>query len=137
MQPRLFLTLAQELAKVNRPAECRSAISRAYYAVYNAAEAFLERMGVHKPKTNYHFVLHQRLMGSGDQEIHDLGSDLSDLHTKRLRADYHLNDKRAEDVRAAIAATEEVERMLLTLDQCPVYSERWKAIQANIKSLRI
>jgi len=36
MIPGLFLTLAEELAQAGGAAECRTAISRAYYAVFNS-----------------------------------------------------------------------------------------------------
>ena len=53
MRPRQFLDLAARLAESGGPADCRTAISRAYYAIFNEAEAFLRRMGFLSPKKDY------------------------------------------------------------------------------------
>ena len=68
MNPERFLHLAKQLAD-GGPEECRTAISRAYYAVFNVAERFLRRMNFQKPKKDYHPILQKRLMASGDSDI--------------------------------------------------------------------
>jgi hypothetical protein len=132
MLPHLFLKLAEELAKVDGPAECRTIISRAYYAVYNVAERFLERMSFQRPKRDYHIVLQRRLQNSGDLELVQLGSNLGDLHHERIRADYHMDDHVPENKNNAVAAARKAATMIVVLDGCPVNGERWKSIRAAI-----
>jgi hypothetical protein len=132
MHPRLFLDLARDLAKSGGPAQCRSCVSRAYYAVYHAAAQFLERMQIRQLRTDYHIKLQQRLLNSSDDECARLGSDLGDLHQARIDADYHLDQSDSEAPLAAEAAIGEADRMIASFDNCAIYSNRWKQIQASI-----
>src|SRR6516225_8151850 len=104
MNPRQYLELAAELAEGTRPADWRSAISRAYYAVFNVADEFLRRMGFQPPKKDYHVILQRRLLVSKDNEIAGLGSDLGDFHVRRIRADYQMDDKGSENQNNARAS---------------------------------
>src|SRR5437867_3401381 len=97
MNPRDFLSLAESLAKGGGAAERRSAISRAYYAVYNVAEAFLEQMGFPPPRRDYHIRLQHRLLNSGDGDVAKIGSDLGNFHVRRNRADYKMKDSACEN----------------------------------------
>src|SRR6266478_4176460 len=97
MRPRHFLDFAAQLAESSGLAAFRSAISRAYYAVFNEAEEFLLRMGFYPPKKDYHIILQRRLLISGDKELEKMGSDLGDFHLKRIRADYKMEDKGSEN----------------------------------------
>lgn len=45
MEPREFQILASELVSRNRPADIRTAISRAYYAVFNVGVEVLKEFG--------------------------------------------------------------------------------------------
>jgi hypothetical protein len=45
MQPSRFLELAKRLAGAGGSAECRSAISRAYFAVFNSADQMERNQG--------------------------------------------------------------------------------------------
>src|SRR5947207_6900681 len=136
MQPERFLDAAQRLAAGNGPEDFRS-ISRAYYAVFNVAERFLEQMRFHRPKKDYHPTLHKRLMASGDQAIHRIGSDLSDFHAERVDADYHMAKPAPENPANANAAVVKARQMIGTLGTCPINSTRWKAIQAEIARINI
>lgn len=137
MRPELFLTLAEQLAGAPGPAECRSAISRAYYAVFNVAERFLERMTFQRPKKNYHVVLQQRLMASDDAEVVKLGSALGDFHHERIQADYHMSERDPENERNAEAAVLKAKAMIEVLEGCPLHGERWKNIQAAIAKVNV
>src|SRR2546421_472790 len=130
MNPRQFLVLAENLAQRGGAAEQRSAISRGYYAVYNVAEAFLERMGFQPPKKDGHVMLQHRLLNSGDRELEKLGSDLGNFHVRRNRADYKMTDKACEHEATVRASIVEAKRMIETLDACPIYGERWNQIKA-------
>jgi uncharacterized protein (UPF0332 family) len=145
MLPELILSVATNLANNSGgsladptgAADYRSAISRAYYAAYNVAEKFLRQMGFAKPKEKYHIVLQQRLLASGDKEFIKIGSDLGDFHSRRVRADYNMDDKTTEVQANALAAVEEARRMIEALQQCPINSNRWKNIQASIQKVKI
>jgi hypothetical protein len=133
----LFLTLAEDMAQAGGTAECRTAISRAYYAVFNSADRFLERMQFHRPKTDYHNVLRQRLLSCGDPEIIRIGSDLRDLHHERVQADYRMDDRSVEEKSKAVAMTLVARTMIDALDGCPLHSDRWKNIRAAIAKANI
>jgi hypothetical protein len=69
-------------------------------------------MKFQRPKSNYHVVLQQRLLGSGDAEFIQIGSDLGDFHQERIQADYHMNDRVAENPHNAAAAVKKARRMI-------------------------
>jgi uncharacterized protein (UPF0332 family) len=137
MRPREFLDLAAQLAESVGPAAYRTAISRAYYAVFNTAEEFLERMGFSRPKRDYHVILQRRLLVSGDKELTKMGSDLGDFHVKRIRADYKMADKGSENQQNACAAVVEATRMIEGLENCPIHGDRWKKIKESIQRMEI
>ena len=45
MDPREFHRLAQRLASQGSPAECRTAVSRAYYSTFNVGAEMLRGLG--------------------------------------------------------------------------------------------
>ena len=137
MIPRLFLTLAEDLAQRGGPAECRTAISRAYYAVFNTAERFLERMGFHRPKRDPHIVLRQRLLNSGAAEYIRIGSDLKEFHHDRVQADYFLDNHNPENKNNALAAVATAATMIAAFDACPIHSQRWKDMRVSIAKANI
>ncbi len=132
MDARRFLTLADSLVKQKGPAECRSAISRAYYSVYHVANQFLARMGLPKVKGGSHVILQRRLMNSADPVVSKIGSDLGNFHARRNRADYELIDPPSEDEIEVLADVQLAEQMIAALDAIPIYGQQWKQIQAAI-----
>ncbi len=140
MLPEHFHPLAKALANkagddLSSPsgaAEYRSAISRAYYAAFNVADKFLRQLGFPKPKGDHHRFVHQRLLVCGDPEISRVGSDLADLHTRRNRADYYMDDKNQEKQANALLVVAEAARVIQSIQECPVNSDRWKEIQLAI-----
>jgi uncharacterized protein (UPF0332 family) len=137
MNPERFLDLARRLMEAGGPEDCRTAISRAYYAVFNVAEKLLARMNFHRPKRDYHPVLQKRLMASGDSALCRVGSDLGDLHEERVLADYHMQNKPPESRENAAAAVTKAEEMIGILNGCPINSERWRDAQANIARVNV
>ena len=74
--------------------ECRSAISRAYYATFLVAAAFLDRIGFavqNSPAA--HVAVQHALNNSGDAVLRRIGAKLDDLHRDRRRADYDMKDR--------------------------------------------
>ncbi len=107
MEGRQLLALAQKLVEgvaAGAPLtggdgapECRSAISRAYYATFLEAAAFLDRIGFavqNSPAA--HLAVQYALNNSGDAIRRRVGSKLDDLHGARRRADYDMKDRRPE-----------------------------------------
>jgi hypothetical protein len=109
MVSRLYLTLAQTLVAGVRAAapltggtgaaECRCAISRAYYAAYNVAVDFLDRLGFETTNNhNCHQAVQFALNQSGNTSLRDVSTYLNTLHTERRRADYEMRNARPEQV---------------------------------------
>src|SRR5258708_7482964 len=85
MQPTDFLDHAQELAQDGRPAWCRSAVSRAYYAAHHAAVDCLYRVEVRTPADGAaHVAAYNALVSIEDDDaVSGAGGDLMTLHGKR------------------------------------------------------
>src|SRR5262245_46696533 len=137
MLPQAFLLLAEQLAAAGGPAECRSAVSRAYYAVYHVGEQLLHRMRFERPKRDYHVVLQRRFLVSGDAEVIRIGSDLGDFHQERIQADYRMDDHFPENKNNAIAAVKKATEMIAKLDGCAINSARWKSMRACIAKANV
>lgn len=102
MKPSAFLDLAATLSRGKTPAEFRTAVSRAYYALYNA----------------------------GDSELAQVSSQMLSLQTKRNKADYRLTDPETEEQRVALAAVSQAVRMVQLLERCTTGPKRDTLIQA-------
>lgn len=91
MKPDEFLKLADRLSKAGDPASCRSATSRAYYAVFHATIALLSTKGfAFKQIERSHTKLVQTLQNSKDATVSSVGDEMSDLLAERRKADYDL-----------------------------------------------
>jgi len=92
MKPRDFHYLALRLAEHGRfPADFRTAISRAYFAVFNLGVELLEDMGFSIPQNaRGHNDLYLHFAHSGDADIKNMANQLNNLRTKRNHADYRL-----------------------------------------------
>lgn len=119
MNPRDFHHLASQLVNDTSPAALRSAISRAYYAAYNVAVEFLADLGfrVSKGPAGHGEVQH-RLSNSEDTEVMQVGSQLTDLHSRRIQADYRLDRTDVENSKTVRALVEQTRRMIHILDSC-------------------
>ena len=134
MNPRDFYTLALELSKNNKPAHLRSAISRAYYAVYNTGFNLLKNnMGFSVPDgAAGHGDVKRRLNNGGNEELRKAASKMGDLHNLRIKADYNLNDKSVEGCKTVEAWMKTAGEIITTLDSCetdPTRSQIIKAVQ--------
>jgi len=118
MKPQEFQRLASTLVAESKSAEIRTAISRAYYAIFNLAAQFLVNVGLTLPKNNVHVAVQHRLQNCVDIEVTKVGSKLTDLHTKRIQADYRLNDKSIENQKTALAVIAQVDQMMRLVQNC-------------------
>lgn len=86
-----FLELADELSTGSRPADWRTAISRAYYAAFHKARTLLRQVGFRVPDAERaHAYLWLRLKNSGHPDVNRAGDDLNQLRSMRNWADYNF-----------------------------------------------
>lgn len=119
MDPRDFQVLASELVAGNRVSQFRTAISRAYYAVHNVGAEILTEFGFKIPENpSGHAGVWNRLSNSGDPQLEKVGSQLSDLHGKRIQADYRMKKHSVENPKTARAVVETANEMIRAIDGC-------------------
>lgn len=96
-------------------AECRAAVSRAYYAAFHHAAEYLGDLGFTlTEKGSCHKSLQFALKASGHTWIVLIGSHLDTLYTERLSADYDLAVPRTETLAQAETVVG-IARQVLTL----------------------
>ena len=79
--------------------ECRTAISRAYYAVFLVASAYLDRVGFAVQNTPAaHLAVQYAFNNAGDAVLRKIATDLGKLHAKRRAADYELKNLSPEQL---------------------------------------
>ncbi len=119
MNPRDFHQLALDLLGGARPAELRTAVSRAYYSAYNVGVEVLKKMGFQVPEdASGHYSVRERLRYSGDYDVQGVGHQLRDLYRHRVHADYRLDDAQIESPATAQALVQQAGRMIQILDAC-------------------
>lgn len=127
MTPQAFLDHAEELAQDGRPAYCRSAVSRGYYAAHHAAVSFLFAVGVRTPADGTgHVAAFNSLVGASgiDVEVYKAGGRLMMLHGKRNVADYRWNNLTLEDQGQALLLVQWAREIITALDQCLADQDR-------------
>jgi len=93
MEGKDFLAVAQKLVQTRGEAAIRSAASRTYYALFNTGKKLLNDLGFSLPKdASAHELLYYRLYNSGIPDINALAITIKKLRSKRIRADYEMND---------------------------------------------
>jgi uncharacterized protein (UPF0332 family) len=137
MEAREFHKLASALLADPKPAQIRTAISRAYYAVFNLAVEFLTGLGFGLPKYNKHVAVQHRLQNCGDSEIERVGSELTELASKRSQADYDLDDKSIESGKTALIAVAQADRMMQAVEKCLTNKSRQRVITSAIEKWEI
>src|SRR5438046_1198024 len=129
MDPRLYLTLAGDLAdRAKRSAglvsaggepECRSAISRAYYASFHVALELLDRIGLAVTSAgSCHIIVQYGLNNSGNLDLQTVSSHLGTLYTERRYADYEMHNARAENAVQAEQLTQLSLGTVVLIDHC-------------------
>lgn len=118
MHPREYLDVAHECIQRDEPRWSRTAINRAYYAVYSSAEASLATFGCDVPKTGAgHREVRQLCFYSGVPELQRVADVLREVYSWRVRADYRHDDLDPEQVRLAAQAVSKGRRALKLLDE--------------------
>lgn len=130
MNPREFQELAERLVLVERPAEIRTAISRAYYSVYNFVVEILKEIGFEVSEgPGGHGEAVQKLSNCGSVRVERVGSQLSDLRSKRIKADYRLDRRDVEMTKTAKAIVMQAGKMIKELDECRTGPDREEIIK--------
>ena len=139
MDPREFQELASKLARGSGAAELRTAVSRAYYAVYNLSTQLLTAMDFPPGEgPGGHGQVVKLLSNSGDLEVINFGSQLGTLHGKRIRADYRLDKMDVENPKTVQALVKQAAQMISICDSCsaePRHSQVKKGIQAYMNKI--
>jgi hypothetical protein len=134
MDPRAFHTQAVDLLRGGQPADCRSAISRAYYAAFNVAAALLRANGfpILENHTS-HEQVRRHLLGSNNAGVMGVGSQLGDLRGMRNKADYKLALSAVEDVRAAQVVVTTAGKHIRDLDSAFTGPDRERIVAAILE----
>jgi uncharacterized protein (UPF0332 family) len=131
MDARKFHQLASKLASGTQAVEFRTAINRAYYAVYHVGVEILKGMGFQISEgPGGHGEVRNRLYNSNDDEVKKVASQLGTLYSQRLDADYRLYKTNVEKQKNAQAAVKQADKMIQILDICCSGPKRAQIIQA-------
>lgn len=117
MDPRDFHKLAIRLAGGSSAADCRTAIGRAYYAVFNVGAQHLRNLGFKVRKgPGAHGEVQLCLANSGDADVMRAASDIGLLHSRRNKADYQLDHRDVEDPAVVRTVVDSAGQRIVTLD---------------------
>lgn len=130
MDPREFIFLAQKLLVGSpQPTDTRTATSRAYYGAFHVAAETLGKMGFSVSNGPGGHGEVRNLIGScNDEDLVPIGSQLNDLHSSRIKADYRLSEKPPENKKNAILHVEIAKKVIQTIDRCCSGPKRGKII---------
>ncbi len=106
-----FLTLARDLATRDDPASKRTAISRAYYSVFNPAFARAESsVGPRPQKAPFHQWCWNQYKYTRDPTCQQLGNTGDRMKRRRHRADYRAQDisRLDDEVQLALQEAQEL-----------------------------
>jgi len=91
MEGKAFIEIAQKLAPMRTEPASRSAIGRAYYAVYNCWIQLLSELGFKFGKdASAHDKIYAYINNSGIQELKETADALRHLRRRRNLADYDM-----------------------------------------------
>lgn len=125
MDPGQYLGLARERvarAKAAGPgfeAQCRSAISRAYYSVFHLTLEFLEFIDIKVTDSGQcHVAVQYALNNSGVPDLTSAQVRLRSLYGGRKSADYRMADRLTERVSYAESMIQVADKTVALLDKC-------------------
>lgn len=137
MNPREFQRLAQQLVLNPLPAELRTAVSRAYYATFHISDETLRQWGFWISRGPAgHGEVRSHFGNSGDRDLTRVGSQLNDLHSARIRADYRLDRSDVEDHKTVQVLVDLARRMIQEVEGCRAQQPRANAAIEAIRRWR-
>ena len=129
-----FVVLAKKLAEEIGPAECRSAVSRAYYGAFHAALAILARTGILLPPgPEAHQKVRFCLLQSGAIPGTEAGEKLESLRRDRNLADYDLRQSRSEASHFAQRQVQVALEILNCMEICGA-EPAWSQFRTNVRA---
>ena len=129
-----FIVLAKKLAEEAGAAECRSAVSRAYYGAFHAALALLARTGIlFPPGPEAHQKARFCLLQSGESPGIEAGEKLESLRRDRNRADYDLRQPRSESPPFARRQVHVALEILDCVEMCGT-EPAWPQFRTNVRA---
>jgi uncharacterized protein (UPF0332 family) len=128
MDARQYLAFAKALAARvqnsdylvgNGEPDCRSIVSRAYYAAFHVAIDLLLSIGLKVTDSGEcHIAVQHALNNSQDADLVTAAVQLGTLYTERKAADYRLSDPRTENINQASAMATLAGSCSRMLDTC-------------------
>ena len=119
MSGREFLQVAKKLSRSKGEASLRSAISRAYYALFNVASQYLGELGFTVEKgPGGHGHMHYRLSNSGVEQMIKFSQVLNAMRRQRNNADYDMNAKDFQNQTTCALWIARAELAVTLLDKC-------------------
>lgn len=122
------------LANEKNPEGFRSAISRAYYAAFLTAEAFLNTMNISLQGPAVHTDLLTILGNTGDAALTKAQASLDALRQERNRADYDLKDARVEKEANARLRVADAFDVIAELNRCRLDAPRFAVVTAATRT---
>ena len=118
MEARGFLNLAMSLVRQGGagPAELRTAASRVYYAAYNRACELLRHIDHPAPAVGGHGKVRNWLAGADIDDVRDAMGNLADLQSRRIEADYRLDQPEIESQNTVEFLVETAQEVMEVLD---------------------
>ena len=118
MDSRDFLEVADRLSRGASAAEFRTSIGRSYYAAFNVAADRLRSAGFPIGRGGAaHGEIRYCLANAGDADIQEAATKLGELHSIRIRADYHLARTDVEAPGIAVGVAAKAAKVIDSIDQ--------------------
>ncbi len=128
-----FLAVAKAMLPLRTEAAFRSAISRAYYALFNSAALLLRELGIAIVQSpSGHGDLKHFLFNCGVAQAMDFARVLDELRTKRNLADYNMETaifQNQNDCSWLVAKAEIAIKTLVTFKHEPLRTQIQTGIQ--------
>jgi len=113
-----FLEVAEALRFIERPAARRSAVSRAYYAVFHVATHAQRRLGARRSSS--HDVVGLRFQASPEGAVRAIGDAFLGLKVRRIESDYRLRSPSViEDGDTVVAIVDDARQLCTVLADLP------------------
>jgi hypothetical protein len=114
-----FLEVAEALQLVERPAARRSAVSRAYYAVFHVAQHAQRRLGARRSSS--HDVVGLRFQASPEGAVRAIGDAFLGLKAQRIESDYRLRSPSfVEDGETVMTIVVDARQLCVVLEELPM-----------------
>jgi hypothetical protein len=137
MKPSDFVTVALDLVNKAAPtaADLRTAVSRAYYALYNTAVAFLSQVGLSAVSTQEaHREIPKGLRHCADPKLMAVAAVLDGLRTARWEADYDMAAASPEHLKTVKKHVHHAKQAVKELEACEQDKARFQAARNSLRS---